>query len=163
MKELFISYAAYNKWANELLLNACLNLTKAQNVHIIQSNFKILFATWLHMWDAESIWWQRLQGHEQILIPSKIFSPSMQEIANGMINQNGQWENFMHELNENKLKESFTYKNLKGILFSNEVWKTIHHVMNHSTYHRGQIVTMLRQLGVAQIPQTDYIAFVRIE
>ncbi|MFK5047672.1 DinB family protein, partial [Klebsiella pneumoniae] len=62
---------------------------------------------------------------------------------------------------ENELKASFTYKNLKGMLFSNEVWKTVHHVMNHSTYHRGQIVTMLRQLGVTQIPQSDYIAFIR--
>lgn len=161
MKELFISYAAYNKWANDLLLNECLKLTKTQQEQVIESSFKSLFATWLHMWDAESIWWQRLQKHEQILIPSKILSPTMQEIATGMINLNGQWEDFIHAMNENELKASFTYKNLKGMLFSNEVWKTVHHVMNHSTYHRGQIVTMLRQLGVTQIPQSDYIAFIR--
>ena len=161
MRELFISYAAYNKWANEILLNECLKLTKEQQEQTIESSFKSIVATWLHMWDAESIWWQRLQRNVQIIIPSKTLSPSMQEVANGVTHQNKQWKIFLQEIDEEKLKENFNYKNLKGESFSNAVWKTVHHVFNHSTYHRGQIVTMLRQLGVQQIPQTDYIVFIR--
>jgi uncharacterized damage-inducible protein DinB len=43
---------------------------------------------------------------------------------------------------------------------SNLLAPILQHVVNHSTYHRGQIATMLRQLGTKAIP-TDLIAYHR--
>ena len=54
------------------------------------------------------------------------------------------------------------YKSLKGIPFSQPLYQLLLHVFNHATYHRGQLVTILRQLDVQNIPQTDFIAWSRL-
>ncbi len=65
---------------------------------------------------------------------------------------------------ENEFFQSIlTYRNLKGDQFSQPVYQVLHHIFNHSTYHRGQLVTMLRQVGLEKIPSTDFIAWARIE
>jgi uncharacterized damage-inducible protein DinB len=50
------------------------------------------------------------------------------------------------------------YQNLKGETWRYPLWQQMHHVVNHSTYHRGQVVTMLRQLGAAA-PATDLLVY----
>ena len=60
----------------------------------------------------------------------------------------------------NELDRTLTYKNSKGIQFSSYS-ETILHCINHSTYHRGQIITMLRQLGQNNLLSTDYITYCR--
>jgi len=54
------------------------------------------------------------------------------------------------------------YKNIKGEPFQSPVWQIVLHIVNHASYHRGQITTMLRQLGHTPVP-TDLIAFYRRE
>ena len=55
-------------------------------------------------------------------------------------------DGFLMSLTEEDLLEEISYKNTKGISYSLELWKQMLHVSNHSSYHRGQVVTMLRQL-----------------
>jgi uncharacterized damage-inducible protein DinB len=68
MKELLQKIALYNMWAHELLLNTCLKLNEEEQQQAIASSFPGIYATWLHIWDAESIWWQRMKLHEQIVV-----------------------------------------------------------------------------------------------
>ena len=56
---------------------------------------------------------------------------------------------------------SNNYKDTRGNSHTNTHWEMIMHCMNHSTYHRGQIVTILREGGVTTIPSTDLIAYLR--
>ena len=55
----------------------------------------------------------------------------------------------------------YAYKNLKGDPFEDRIEDTLFHVVNHSTYHRGQIITMLREAGVAKVVSTDLIHYLR--
>lgn len=113
------------------------------------------------MWDASSIWWQRLLKHEQLIIPSQNFQPGMKDVANGLLQLNRQWEDFVRNATDEMLLAVLPYKNLKGEQFEQPVYEILTHLLNHGTYHRGQVVTMLRQVGVDKIPQTDYILFSR--
>jgi len=62
---------------------------------------------------------------------------------------------------EEELKKEFEYKNLKGLSYRSTIWQIVQHVFNHGTYHRGQLINMLRQLGVEKVPQTDFIIWSR--
>ena len=65
MKELLKQYAAYNLWANKQLTDVLNKLPEEKHFAEIPSSFNNLYLTVLHMWDAESIWWQRLKLQEK--------------------------------------------------------------------------------------------------
>jgi len=161
MKQLLLSYTAYEIWANEQLLNLAVELSAEEQNRPIVSSFPSVQKTFLHMWDAASGWWQRLQMHEQVVIPSLSFHPGMKDIANGLLQQNRQWLAFVHDASEEILTASLPYNNTRGDQFTQPVYEIVIHLSNHGTYHRGQVVTQLRQLGIEKIPQTDYILFTR--
>jgi uncharacterized damage-inducible protein DinB len=161
MKEILEQYSSYNYWANERLLKVVLTLKEGLQKQIVPGSFPTLYATFLHIWDVETIWWQRLKLFERIIIPSESSIPDMKEVAEGLLNQSKQWETWMHSATEASLEHVFAYYNSKKEYFKNAIWKSLMHVFNHGTYHRGQVVTILRNLNVIKIPNTDFIAWSR--
>jgi uncharacterized damage-inducible protein DinB len=162
LRELFTGLAAYNVWAHHRLLFAMQQLPENDWLKHTPSSFSSLYKTCLHIWDAESIWWQRMRLHERLVIPSESFEPGIKDLCNGLLHQSMEWESFIaNEATETVLLSPLYYANLKGQSFSQPVWQVLQHVFNHSTYHRGQLVSMLRALGVAHIPQTDFIDYSR--
>jgi uncharacterized damage-inducible protein DinB len=77
------------------------------------------------------------------------------------LQQNRQWTVWISNSQEHMFQHEFIYLNLKKEQFKQPVYQVLVHVFNHGTYHRGQLVTMLRQLGIEKIPQTDYIVWSR--
>jgi uncharacterized damage-inducible protein DinB len=69
------------------------------------------------------------------------------------------WTTLVDQSTDETLKKILHYQNLRGEQFNVPVYMILHHVFNHCTYHRGQLVTMLRQLGVEKLPSTDFIAW----
>jgi uncharacterized damage-inducible protein DinB len=120
-----------------------------------------LYKTVSHLLDAESIWWQRIRLQEKISVPSESFTGDMKELTNLLLQQNRQWQEWVSRLNENGLQHEFIYMNSKKERFKQPVYQMLLHLFNHGTYHRGQIVTMLRQVGVDKIPGTDFMAWSR--
>lgn len=161
MKELLLQLAAYNLWANQLLLPAVCALTEEEQKRVVPSSFGSLHGTVLHMWDAESIWWQRLKLLERITAPSKGFAGTTQEAANNLLQQNKQWNDWVIKAQEHVLLHVFQYQNSRQEQFKQPTFQMLLHVFHHGTYHRGQLVNMLRQLGVQKIPQTDFIVWSR--
>lgn len=161
MKQLITSFAAYDQWANEKLLQTILALTEVQQQQEIISSFSSIHKTCLHVWDASSIWWQRMQGHTQLVVPSLSFHPSLKDISNGVLSQCEQWIDWINKQQPEVLSGNLAYKNLKGETFQQAKYEILLHLFNHGTYHRGQLVTMLRQIGIDDIPQTDYIVYAR--
>lgn len=161
MKELLRQYAAYNTWANQKLLELVLTLPPDLQQKEIPSSFSSLHITILHMWDAASIWWQRMKLQEGVTAPSASFNGSTPEAVQGLLQQNKQWEEWLSTANDMTLDHVFSYYNTKREHFKQPTYQVLLHVMNHETYHRGQIVNMLRQLGFEKIPQTDFIVWSR--
>lgn len=163
MKEILQQFAAYNIWANQKILDIILALPEEKQKAELPSSFKSLYATVLHMWNAESIWWQRMKLYERIIVPSENFKGSMQDVANGLMQQNRQWLEWINNATDAALDHVFQYQNSKKEQFKQPIYQMLLHVFNHATYHRGQLVNMLRQLGVEKLPQTDFIVFSRIK
>jgi uncharacterized damage-inducible protein DinB len=80
----------------------------------------------------------------------------MQELVSTLVHQSKQWEEWISNTPESSLDHVFQYYNRKKEHFKMPIYQMLHHVFNHSTYHRGQLVTMLRQLGVEKLPSTDF-------
>lgn len=157
MKEMLQKLAAYNVWANHKLMY-CIQ-QQEENMWYQQkpSSFDSLYKTILHMWDAESAWWQRVKLHERIIIPSVNFEPSLKDACNGLSQQSMQWEEWIKAASDMALQHVFQYNNSRKEQFKQPVNEVILHVFNHATFHRGQLITMLRQLGVTTaLPQTDF-------
>lgn len=161
MKEILQQLAQYNIWANQLLTTAINNLPQEIHHKEVASSFPSLYRTILHMWDAENIWWQRMKLQERINRPSDSFTGTMQEACAELLQQNKEWNAWINSTQERQLDHVFQYQNMKGEQFKQPIYQMLLHMFNHGTYHRGQLVTMLRQLGVEKIPATDFIVWSR--
>jgi len=161
MKELLLQYAAFNAWADQKIFDCINNLSDDQINREIPSSFSSIYKTVLHMLDAESIWWQRLKLAEHIQRPGDGFNEGFGELSKKLAQQSQLWEEWVRNATENQLTHVFAYQDSKKEQFKQPVYEMLMHLFNHGTYHRGQLVTMLRQLGVEKVPATDFIVFCR--
>jgi uncharacterized damage-inducible protein DinB len=156
LRELF----EYNYWARDRQLQACTALTQEQFLRPMHSSFSSLRDTLAHLQWAEWVWLERWRGHSPTALEGEEFAaekfPTLSAIQ-------GRWRTvergvreYLMDLSEEGLTRPFTYLNLKGKTWTYPLWQTLFHVANHQTYHRGQVTTLLRQIGV-QAPQIDYL------
>lgn len=161
MKKVFVQYAAYNVWANQKIVNTVNKLTDEQCRREINSSFNGIHLTLVHLWNAESIWWQRLKLMEHIEVPGELFSGSTAELCSQLLKQSKLWKEWAEESTDAALEHEFIYRNTKKEQFKQPVYEMMLHLFNHSTYHRGQLITLFRQVGFEQVPNTDLISFLR--
>lgn len=119
---------------------------------VIPVTTKSLFS---HILNAQLIWNNRIDGNREVMDVWKILNDEkIEEIEN---------ENYRKslELLETKdLSEDISYQNSKGEQYSNSVQEILTHIVNHSTYHRGQIAVEFRQKGIDPVV-SDYIFYKR--
>jgi uncharacterized damage-inducible protein DinB len=161
MKELLKQLAAYNVWATQRITDVILSLPEEKQKAEVASSFNSLHTTILHIWDAESIWWQRMKLHERFVRPSDNPKGTTRDVINGLLSQSKLWEGWVSNASELSLDHVFQYYNNKKEPVKMPIYQMVLHVFNHSTYHRGQLITMLRQLGVEKLPGTDFVLWVR--
>jgi len=161
MKKILQEYAAYHIWANTRLFDCINQLTDEQIYHEVVSSFPGIFNTVLHIWDAERAWWMRLQKDQEIISVEDWFKGDFKELLVDLQEQSQQWQDWINATTDETLQQLFSYKSFNGEPFTQPLYEVIFHVFNHGTYHRGQLVTILRQLGVDKIPATDMILFSR--
>jgi uncharacterized damage-inducible protein DinB len=160
MKELLQQTAGYNIWATKLLTERIGKLSDEEINREIVSSFPSLYKTLQHMWLAEEVWWKRLKLTENIILESSAFEGSFNEMAGILARQSQQFKDWVDNATESQLTHVFAYiRNKEQIKMP--VYQMLHHVFNHASYHRGQLVTMLNQLGADKIPATDFSAYCR--
>jgi uncharacterized damage-inducible protein DinB len=149
---------AYNSWANRRVLDACAPLNAAQLIQNLHSSFPSVRDTLAHIMLAEWLWLERWQGRSPAF-PTENFA-ELASIRARWQKIDGDLNTFIQQLSAVDLDRVVEYRNTKGHAFSNPMWQMLQHLVNHGTYHRGQITTMLRQLGATPLT-TDLIAFYR--
>lgn len=159
MKELLKQLASYNVWASQKILDVILTLPAEKQMAEVPSSFNSLHKTILHMLDAENIWWQRMKMQERITRPSDNFTGSTNELTENLLQQSRQWEAWVSNASDLSLEHVFQYQNNKKEHVKLPIWQMLVHVFNHGTYHRGQLINMLRQLGADKLPSTDFSAY----
>ncbi len=161
IKEYILSLSRYNLWANTTITD----LVKSQSFPAIDapvsSSFDSIGKTIIHIWDAQVIWLERLKGGHPTDWPSKQYNSAMAGFETYFIQQTAAMVEQVNAWHEAFYLQATKYNNLNGKTFETNNADILIHCFNHSTYHRGQIVTCLRQLGVTHIPSTDYITFKR--
>jgi uncharacterized damage-inducible protein DinB len=161
MKDLLKQYAAYNIWATKMIVDIILTLPEEKQMQELPSSFNSLYKTVLHMWDAESIWWQRMKLQDRFIIPSDNFKGSMTDIGYGLAQQSKLWQEWVSNASDMAIDHVFQYQNSRKEQFKQPIYQMLLHVFNHGSYHRGQLVNILRQLDIEKIPQTDFIVWAR--
>ena len=150
----------YNAWANQRSLAAAEKLTPEQFIKPLGSSFSSVRDTLAHIYGAEWIWLKRFQGHSPAALPDVNQFHDLAALRERWIEHEVELLGFVRGLTQSDLDREMEYKTLKFGVYRNPLWQSMQHVVNHGTYHRGQVTTMLRQLG-AQPVLTDLKHFYR--
>jgi uncharacterized damage-inducible protein DinB len=151
----------YNYWARDRQLQACETLTEEQFQTSMGSSFSSVRDTLLHLLMAEWVWLERWQHDRSVSKDDvKEFSaealPTLDDIRRRWMGVENDMRRYLSTLTEETMSEPLTYVNFKGETWTYPRWHTLFHLINHQSYHRGQMTTLLRQLGVAA-PQVDFL------
>lgn len=162
MKEILLQLAKYNTWANKLFIDVLLQLNEQQLDMEIVSSFPSIRKTVYHMWSAEDIWIQRLNLVEQPVWLAGVFDGSFEEAIEKWKQSSEALVVFVEkQFSDDSFKHVVHYYNLQKQSTKVPVYAGLVQALNHATYHRGQLVTMLRQAGIKKIPQTDFYVFAK--
>jgi len=156
MRELF----AFNAWANHRVLTAVEALTAEQFTKPLGSSFSSVRDTLAHICGVEWVWLERLQGRSPASIPEAKEYPDLAALCARWADTEKRWLEYLSRLDQSELDEEVDYKTLSYGAARDRRWQMMQHVVNHGTYHRGQVIAMLRQLGAKGVG-TDLISFYR--
>ena len=161
MKSVLAHYASYNLWANKRITDTIINVSDEQLHKDINSSFRSIYKTLVHLWDAEFLWWQRMRLHQNVTWPGKTFEGSLMELVKNLLSQSKQWKEWVELAQEETLAETFIYQDTKKREYAQPTMEALIHLFNHQSYHRGQIITLLRQVGITTLPATSFIEYTR--
>lgn len=161
MKSLLLNYLQYNHWANEKMCNYLSGVDEAEIVANKKAEYQTIKKVILHIADAEQTWLARLNGknipHMHNLDATRDFT----DICKTIRNNSADFIDFLSGQDDQFFLSSTEYINLKGKTFSQNNAEIILHCMNHSTFHRGQVMCMLRHVGYTDQSASDFIMFLR--
>lgn len=160
MKELLTQLAKYNIWANDKFISLLLKQDESLIDTEIVSSFSSIRKTVYHMWSAEDIWLQRLSLVEQPIWAESRFEGDFATACEKWSEASKGLLSFIErQYDDRALEHVLQYYNLKKQHMKLPVYVALTQVLNHGTYHRGQLITMLRQCGVKKVPSTDFFVF----
>ena len=161
VKEHLSQCALYNHWANQSMTEWFLAKDPASMDKPVTSSFPSINKTLSHIWLAEYLWMCRIEGIQWKNLTGRHEGQGTQEISTDLLEASNYYIVKTTSISDKDLNTTIEYKLLSGEPSQTSVLNIIHHVMNHSTYHRGQLVTMGREVGFTDPPKTDFIQFVR--
>jgi uncharacterized damage-inducible protein DinB len=149
MKKYFLKWYHYNEWANRRVLNAI------TTQHVTDEKILSLFS---HQMSANYLWLHRIKG----LPPPpyelwKTYSPD--ELSRMVTEVSASWLDFIRDNDD--FDRMLKYKNYTGDPYENNVEHIMMHLVNHGTYHRGQIALLMRMQGLEPV-NTDFITYDRV-
>jgi len=151
MLDYFKRLFQYNAWAQERVLAA---LEKMESGIRDEKAIK----TAGHILLASRLWLNRLAGKANIDMAQNLSLVQCRALFEEL---KPEWKAYLENLSESKLSEKASYKVTEGKVFENVISDALTHLVNHSTYHRGQIATFIKRSG-GEVPNTDFIAFARV-
>ena len=153
-RELF----AFDSWATRRMFNAAATLTEAELRKTALSSFPSALATLAHIVAGDWIWLRRWKGENPTAMPVWVSAPGFADLRATLDALEAERTEFLETLVDADLERTVEFRFLNGTPGSHPLGKLMRHVVNHSTYHRGQLVTLLRQLGAVP-PGTDFTTF----
>jgi uncharacterized damage-inducible protein DinB len=154
------SLLTYNEWANARTFTAIGTLSDEQLTKDLGSSFPSILLTAGHMVGAEWAWLQRWVAESPTVYPEWVLKPTLGDLGPRLQTLQNERARFLSSLSDADLATPRPFKLFSGVSDQQPLEVMIRHVVNHASYHRGQIATMMRQVG-AKATGTDYILYAR--
>ena len=148
-------YYSYATWANDLACDGIAQLTEESPQR------KEALRRLGHSLEAGQLWRKNRIFGEPSTNVGVWPSLSLEEARAKNVEEGKIWQDYLSTISESDLSRSITYSNLAGQPFTSSLQDILHHVANHATHHRGQVMQLVRQGGGVPKP-TDFIAYIRI-
>ncbi len=149
---------AYDRWASTRMFEACRKVPVERYGEEIIPGWASLRSTVVHIVAATELWSRRFRE-----LPTTGFIPESELLtieATAKLSEanHDAFDQLVRNLTSERLAAPFTYKNLKGETATAPLWAALRHVVNHASYHRGQVASKLARLGV-EAPVTDFVYY----
>jgi uncharacterized damage-inducible protein DinB len=164
MKQHFMMFAAYNRWANQRIYDVAAELTAEEFARDTGAYFKTAVGTLNHLLVADRIWMKRFTGAgDAPAALDTILHREFEPLRKARIAEDGRIVTWIGGLTEKQLAGRFTYITVTDVrTISQRLAPALAHFFNHQTHHRGQLHTILTTLGKPSVP-LDLIYFQRAE
>lgn len=146
----------YNGWANGKILSAVEHLPKDALTRNVSISHESIFKTLAHIYWADAVWFTRVANPNETIHEPK----TLPELKLRWRQLQSAWEEWIGQQDDASLKVNIVYQSKFGGEFENPAWELVAHVVNHATLHRGQVMGMIRQLGI-EPPHTDLLFYSR--
>ncbi|GLU55513.1 DinB family protein [Dyadobacter frigoris] len=161
-KKYFLALASYNIWANNIAVEWLEQINEEQWNQVIISSFSSIRETGIHIASAEKIWIDFWKNAPDPVYLSTEFEGSKNDLIEIWRIASTGLKNFIETYPEENYLQQITFRYPKGGEGQMKFWQTFSHIINHSTYHRGQLVTILRQIGFTKFSSIDLATFYRL-
>jgi uncharacterized damage-inducible protein DinB len=158
LKTSVLNYADFNLWANQKYINWLSKISDALLNQETPSSYSTILKTLNHIWSGEEYWYSIITKTSDFENRFNVVDFNKDEIFRGLLNKSNLLAKAIKSLTEEELVEKI---NVISPWFEANLpcYEYLQHQVNHGTYHRGQIVTMGRNIGITDAPMADYIIF----
>jgi len=153
----------YHYWARDRAFEALETLDEEQYNRDLGSSFKSLRDTITHIYAAEWAWYSRWHGVSPTALTAGDELVDLASLRAAWAEHERKMRAFVEGLGDADVNRVIEYKLLSGQPGAMPIWQMVQHVVNHASYHRGQLTTMLRQLGALPPKSMDMIAYYRTQ
>ena len=151
----------YHYWARDRMFDALDALTPEQASRSLGGSFNSIHDTVAHLYAADAMWYARWHGDSSSALLTGAAFPDLAAVRGAWTEHEPKMRAFLEDLGDAGITRVIAFKMFNGQPTSSPFWQMLQHVVNHASYHRGQVTTMLRQLGAQPAKSLDLIAFYR--
>ena len=152
---------SYNYWARDRVMASVETLSPEQLRRPAVSSFGSILDTLTHLYSGESLWYQRCSGHPSPARPDLSGLTDVSAVRAAWAPLERQIRDLVDGLGAEGLMRTVEYKALTGQVVASPYWQILAHMVNHGSYHRGQIATLCRQVGGTPVKSMDMVVFFR--
>ena len=151
----------YDEWATDRTLESVSALAEGLYIGDLKSSHGGIHGTLVHIYSADQVWLARWKGSSFSTHVSVAEIPTLSLLKSRWKDYRLDLKAYLAGVTDSVLAAPFSYSDMKGNRHSEPLYRQMLHVTNHASYHRGQVVTMVRQIG-GKPQSTDLINFYRI-
>jgi len=157
-RAVLLTHFDYTLWASAKLLDAAGRLSAEELTQDLKVSHTSLLGTLQHIYYADRIWLSRLELKTLTHFADPDPGPDIEALKEHWPVVIKSLRDFVEYAPEELFEQDLAFKRLNGDAQKVTHWKVFLHIVNHATLHRGQVMSMLRQLGHVP-PGTDYLFY----